>query len=111
MPRISEAAPYIKKCLNLAKGHKDASHWHVRYVPVCHFQDYLDQISEIHEKKTFNTEHLAPDFHNTDVEKSRQLISRVKPKKCLRCKLNNACEGLWKEYIRHYGGKELLPVK
>ena len=111
MPRISEAAPYIKKCLSLGKGNKKVGHWHVRYVPVCYFQDYLDQISEIHEKKTFHTEHLAPDFHNTDVEVSRQLISRVKPKQCLKCKLNNNCEGLWKEYIRHYGHSELKPVR
>ncbi len=111
MPRISKAAPFIKECLSLAKTHKELKHWHVRYVPLCYFPGYLDQVSEIHEKKTFHTEHLAPDFHNTDVETSRQHISRVKPKKCLKCKLNNICEGLWKEYIRHYGSSELMPVK
>jgi len=110
VPKISDAAPYIKKCLNIFKEQDDISHWTIRYVPLCYFQDYLSQVSELDEVKHFQTEHIAPDYHNYDVEGSRAVVGREKPKKCENCKLYNKCEGIWKEYLKHYGGKELKPV-
>lgn len=109
VPRISEIAPYIRKCLDIGRKNK-IPHWHIRYIPLCYFQDYLDQISELQEVATFKTEHLAPDFENLDVENSRKEIGRVKTEKCKKCKLFNQCEGIWKEYIKHYGDKELKPI-
>ncbi|PIS33406.1 MAG: hypothetical protein COT38_05495 [Candidatus Omnitrophica bacterium CG08_land_8_20_14_0_20_41_16] len=110
MPRISDAAAYIHKCLDLVNDRDDIPHWHIRYVPLCYFRGYENRISELYEKKTFHTEHLAPDFQNFDVENSRLGISREKPQKCKVCKYYNLCEGIWKEYLRHYGDKELTPV-
>jgi len=109
VPKISEAAVYIRRCLDLGKGRN--IHWFARYVPLCYFSNYLDQISELREVATFHTQHLAPDFINLDVEKSRKEISRVKTGKCAACLLFNQCEGIWKEYLKHYGDKELKPVK
>ncbi len=111
MPRISEAAPYIRKCLELAKGRDDIAHWHIRYVPLCYFRGYEDRISELHERKTFHTEHLAPDFKNFDVTKSRMELSRIKPARCRGCRKFDICEGIWREYVRHYGSGELIPIK
>ncbi|MDI6606497.1 MAG: radical SAM protein, partial [Candidatus Omnitrophota bacterium] len=108
MPRISEAAPHIHKCLDLINQRDDIAHWHIRYVPLCYFNGYEDRISELYEKKIFHTEHLAPDFQNFDVEGSRVEIGRAKPEKCKACKHYNLCEGIWKEYIRHYGDEELI---
>ncbi|PJE60109.1 MAG: hypothetical protein COU85_00050 [Candidatus Portnoybacteria bacterium CG10_big_fil_rev_8_21_14_0_10_44_7] len=110
VPKISIAAPYIKKCLDIGRELR-APHWHVRYVPLCYFVDYLDQISELHEVRLFQTQHLAPDYVNFDVEGSRPVVGRVKPPKCRGCLLFKNCEGLWKEYYRHYGGGELCPQK
>ncbi|MFH1712561.1 MAG: hypothetical protein ABH896_00010, partial [Candidatus Jacksonbacteria bacterium] len=102
-------APYVRKCLDVGKKN-NIYHWAIRYVPLCHFQDYLDQVSELQEVKTFKTEHLAPDFENFNVEESRQEIGRIRPGKCKKCKLFGQCEGIWKEYLKHYGDKELKPV-
>ena len=110
MPKISVAAPYIRKCLDLAKGRDDILHWHIRYVPLCYFNKYEDQVSELYEKKMFTTEHLAPDFNNFDVENSRVGANRIKPAKCKKCKAYNVCEGIWKEYIDNYGDEELNPI-
>jgi MoaA/NifB/PqqE/SkfB family radical SAM enzyme len=110
VPKISEAAPYIRKCLNVGKN-GGTHHWHIRYVPLCHFRDYLGQISELDEVKMFHSEHLAPDFQNFDVEKSRRVVGRAKAKRCRQCLYDKDCEGIWKEYIRHYGDKELKPIK
>lgn len=109
VPRISRIAPYVRRCLDIGKKSK-LPHWAVRYVPLCYFQDYLDQISELQEVATFHTEHLAPDFENFDVENSRQDVGRIKTQKCRNCRLFNICEGIWKEYFKRYGDDELKPI-
>ncbi|MFA6285189.1 MAG: radical SAM protein [Parcubacteria group bacterium] len=109
VPKISVAAPYIKKCLDLGKNKN--IHWHVRYVPLCYFSDYVDQISELKESVTFHTEHLAPDFVNNNVTDARRTIARTKTEKCEGCALYDICEGIWNVYLEHYGDKELNPIQ
>lgn len=109
VPRISEAASYIRDCLGIGKR-ENLGHWHIRYVPLCYFTDYLDQISELDEVKKFQTQHLAQDFSNLDVESSRPQVGRVKGEQCRNCSLNHICEGIWKEYVKHYGYNELKPI-
>ena len=109
VPKISTAAPYIRKCLDIGKSNK-IDHWHIRYVPLCYFKDYLTQISELDEVEKFKTEHIAQDFENLSVEISRAQVGRIKPLKCQSCCLHKKCEGIWKEYIRKYGDNELKPI-
>lgn len=110
VPRISEAAPYIRRCLDIGKENQ-VQHWHIRYVPLCYFLDYEDRISELHERRVFKTEHIAPDFKNFDVENSRKKIGRIKPFRCRQCKKYDICEGMWREYYNRYGDKELKPLR
>ncbi len=83
----------------------------MRYVPLCYFQGYREQVSELNEIRYFKTEHLGPDFKNLDVEMNRAKISRMKPQKCMDCIYFRSCEGIWKDYIKRYGDKELKPVR
>lgn len=109
VPLISEAAPYMRRCLDIGRewGTRD---WCVRYVPLCHFADYLDQVSEIREVRLFRTRHWAPDFKNDDVGASRVVAGRSKPEKCAGCRLNGECEGMWNEYLKRVGDEELHPL-
>jgi len=109
VPKISEAAPYIHKCLDIGKKEK-FPHWHIRYVPLCYFQDYINQVSELQEAKTFHTEHIAPDFYNPNASEGRKNIGRIKTKKCENCQLFDKCEGIWREYFKHCGDEELKPI-
>lgn len=109
VPKISIAAPFIKKCLDLGRKN-GALHWHVRYVPLCRFLGYESNISELHEMRHFQTEHIAPDFYNPHVERSRKECGRLKTKKCRGCGYFDICEGIWKAYISHYGDNELQPI-
>lgn len=109
VPRISEAAPYMRKCLDIG-NRSGARHWDVRYVPLCHFPDHLDRISELHEAKTFHTEHIAQDFVNTDAQGARKTVGRRKAEKCRACVLDKWCEGIWRTYVSRYGDEELLPI-
>ncbi|MDD5005944.1 MAG: radical SAM protein [Candidatus Omnitrophica bacterium] len=110
VPKISEAAPFMKDCLDIGRYRNSILHWQIRYVPLCYFLGYEDQISELHEVKTFQTEHQAPDFNNFDVEDSRAKIGRIKTKRCKGCKYYSCCEGMWREYILRYGDKELHAI-
>jgi len=67
MPKISEAAPYMRELLDW--GNSNNMIYRVRYVPLCYFEDYLDNnISEIKELDIYtNVTHSAPDFKNNDV--------------------------------------------
>ncbi len=109
MPKISKIAPYVRKCLDIGKD--KAQHWDIRYVPLCYFQDYLNQVSELKEVKTFQTEHIAQDFVNFSVESNRSIAGRHKTEKCRQCSLFDKCEGIWVEYLKNYGDTELKPIK
>lgn len=110
VPRISAAAPFMRRALavgNLA----GLRQWKVRYVPLCHFKGYMGQISELNERRYFNTEHWAPDFKNSDAITSRQIVSRNKTARCRGCAAYNICEGIWVEYLRRFGDGELKPLR
>ena len=109
VPRISEAAPFMRDALEVGRrgGTRD---FVVRYVPLCHFTDYLDQVSEIREVASFLTRHWAPDFKNDDVGAGRVAAGRVKTERCAGCSLYDRCEGIWREYARRYDDSELHPV-
>lgn len=109
VPRISKAAPFMRRAL--AAGLKAGmGQWVARYVPLCHFTGYEGQISETFERANYLTEHWAPDFRNRDVMGSRAALSRKKTRRCRGCRLYSACEGIWVDYLRRYGDKELRPV-
>ncbi|MDD4931122.1 MAG: radical SAM protein [Candidatus Colwellbacteria bacterium] len=109
VPKISDAAPYMRECLDIGNRNK-ADHWDVRYVPLCYFPDHLNRISELHEAKTFHTEHIAQDFVNTDAQSGRKNVGRRKSRRCSECILDPWCEGIWRTYISRYGDDELIPI-
>ncbi|HNW45463.1 MAG TPA: radical SAM protein [Elusimicrobiales bacterium] len=119
MPRISECAPYMRACLDIAADWPEGElgplgyNWSARYVPLCHFQKYYPrQVSEAREVLIYNNvQHVAPDYVNMDAIKGRQELGRAKPPKCLGCALYSRCEGIWREYLKVYGAGELRPVK
>lgn len=110
VPRISEAAPFMRAAL--AAGRRSGlGQWKARYVPLCHFTSCLRQISETNERSLFLTEHWAPDFLNRDAVGSRAVVARKKTERCAGCALYDECEGIWTGYITRYGDGELKPVK
>lgn len=112
VPKISEAAPYIRKCLDLVQVSGTRNNWDIRYVPLCYFKDHLNQVSELLEMTTFRTEQLGRSQRSGyDYQEKRQNISRIKPDVCQGCALYNHCEGIWREYYKRYGADELDPVE
>ena len=109
VPRIADAAPFMREALDIGrKG--GTTDFVARYVPLCHFPDHLDQISEVREVATFRTRHWAPDFKNDDVGAGRKVAGRSKPESCKGCALYDQCEGIWNEYLKRVGADELKPI-
>lgn len=110
MPKISDAAPYMRKLLDWWNTH--GMIYRVRYVPLCYFVEYRENnISELKEIEIYsNVTHSAPDFYNSDVVEWRKNNGRVKTKKCLPCKLYNQCEWIWKTYYEKLGDEELKSI-
>lgn len=114
VPKISKTAPYIKELLDVYHPDKnDDNNWDVRYVPLCYFTDYLDQVSEIKEANLFEVEHLgkSEDRRDYNYVERRKKVARMRPDKCKECILYDFCEGLWKNYYEHFGGEELRPIE
>lgn len=109
VPKISEAAPFMREALKIGRE-GGTTDFVARYVPLCHFPDDLEQISEIREVATFRTRHWAPDFKNDDVGAGRVVAGRSKPEKCKGCSLYGQCEGIWNEYLKRVGDDELKPL-
>ncbi len=110
VPRISKAAPHMRRALAIGRA-AGFGEWKVRYVPLCHFADCLDQVSELNERALFRTEHWAPDFTNKDASGSRAAVARRRTERCRGCRLYSVCEGLWNAYLDEYGDAELKAVK
>ncbi len=108
VPKISEAAPYVRKCLDI--GRSKMADWRIRYIPICHFIGYEYQISELYEPRRFQTEHLGIDVKNFYVEGGRRGVDREKTGRCKDCVYFYDCEGIWKVYVKYYGDYELTPV-
>lgn len=108
VPRISDAAPFMRRCLDVGRRGKPIS-WVVRYVPLCYFQGYEENVSELKEGQNFIVEHIAPDFFNYDAAKGRAEHARKKTERCQGCSRYDRCEGIWIKYLEHYGDAELLP--
>jgi len=119
MPRISEAAPYIRECLAIGREHFHRgivenliSNWAARYVPLCYFTDFFPfQISDARENIVFsNVTHSTPEGNVADYLKARREVNRRKTAKCESCVLKEDCEGIWNRYLDVFGDDEFQPV-
>lgn len=109
VPRISAVAPYIHRCLDL--GRQKGASWPVLNFPSCYLANYLEYARELSEPESFQAKHSVRGSASLASEKAQRTKARVKPAKCRKCYFLNRCEGIWKEYIKHYGDSEFNPVK
>lgn len=106
MPRVSKAAPYIHKALQI--GIENNVKCMAEAMPFCVMQGYEEYCSE----------HFIPaseirdlDAYDSDFEKTRKTQGKIKFEKCRECKWDKICEGPWREYPEKLGDEEFQPVK
>lgn len=106
MPRVSEAAPYIREALQL--GIDSGVMCMAEAMPFCQMEGYEKYCSEHFIPSTEIRDDGAKDesFENT-----RVIEGKKKFPKCKECKWDIICEGPWKEYPEKFGDEEFQPVK
>lgn len=82
LPRLNDLSQYLDQGLSQGKNKVI-----IKNIPVCQFYEYKDQIS-------------APTQNHL----------KQKGKNCHQCKHDQECFGIWSDYIKLYGDKELEPI-
>jgi len=106
MPRISMAAPFIKKGLQIGIDNKIKVM--AEAMPFCTMEGYEKYCSENYIPAT---EIRDIDCVDLNFEKTRRTQGKKKFDKCKECIHYNICEGPWKEYQEKKGEEEFVPVK
>lgn len=110
VPRMTDAAPYIMKALDIAKENGyGPGRAMVEAFPPCMMKGYEKFCSEFympHHNRVVDLDQEIPDF-----EEWRKESGKRKFPQCKECKYNSVCEGPWKEYPERFGSKEFKPVK
>ena len=106
MPRVSLAAPYIRKGLQI--GIDAGKKVMAEAMPFCTMKGYEKYCSEY-----FIPETEVQDIFsfNLSFDKIRKEKGKMKFPKCKKCKYDTDCEGPWKEYPERRGDEEFQPVK
>jgi len=114
-PKLSLVEPYLLKASNLCQK-KD-----IRFgisscgmVPLCFLKGYEQYIIAQQALDQPQNIKLASRDSQTQYQlatKEFHTKTKVKPKQCNSCLLNNYCAGLWKAYAEMYGTEELKPIR
>lgn len=107
VPKISLAAPYIKKGLQI--GINAGKRVMAEAMPYCLMKGYESYVSEQFIPETEIA--YGNNIFNEDYTKTRINEGKSKFDQCKKCKYDKVCEGPWREYPEKYGNKEFKPVK
>jgi len=103
VPKMSEAVPYIKECLNMFDPKKA---WMAVFnIPYCLLKEYPGHIVDMVQPAT----QLRSSEFVVSIKDNRRR-DKKKLKKCKSCIYDKICFGIWEEYIKIYGYEEINPV-
>lgn len=105
VPRLSEIQPYVLRGLDL--GVAAGVRCMTEAIPLCFLPGMEDFAAEaiIPRTKIFDAKMVVDDY-----TEFRLQHGKTKGDVCDRCRLNDRCEGPWREYPEHYGWGEFNPV-
>ncbi|MCD6226337.1 MAG: radical SAM protein [Candidatus Aenigmarchaeota archaeon] len=106
VPRVSLAAPYIHKGLQI--GIDAGIKVMAEAMPYCVMKGYERYVSELYipETEVMDAKDKIKSFTI-----SRQKEGKTKFPQCKKCKYELICEGPWREYPQKMGAKEFQPVE
>jgi len=106
VPRVSLVMPYVKKSIEI--GNHFGVKIMVEAITPCFLGGMESHISEkiIPRTKIFELNSVIKDYKKLRIEEAKS-----KGPNCKKCKLNNYCEGPWKEYPAKFGWDEFHPIK
>lgn len=106
VPRVSLAAPYIHKALQI--GIDAGKVVMAEAMPYCVMKGYEKHVSELYIP---STQVMDGRDKIDDFEKSRTTEGKMKFPQCKNCRYEIICEGPWREYPEKRGSIEFQPVE
>lgn len=107
VPRVSLAAPYILKALQI--GQEKTFKWLLRNPPLgCYFFGGNVSCGDSRDETLFLPGRKYRLYHRIS---GKKVLNYLKHATCLSCSLSAQCLGVEKEYFKNYGIKELRPVR
>ena len=111
VPPYSQLMPYLNKAFEVLESQRDTEIW-TETVPLCLLGPkrlkYSTEYTILREVRSIS---YQLDEGLRDWTRDRWNEEKAKSPRCKLCKYNNVCEGVWEEYIEHFGDQELIPVK
>lgn len=108
VPRYRDAMPFVTAALEAfeAAGGQAVT----EAIPLCLLGDRPDRASEHHYRASVRSEVRQLDQDPRDWSADRAGEGKAKAPGCATCRLDDRCEGVWREYLEAFGGDELSPV-
>lgn len=103
IPKMKDVIPYLKRSFDMCNERNVQSFTY--NIPLCLLDGYEKNYIELRQG---DTKLLGPDFSISLADNKERL--KIKSPKCNRCKYNNDCFGVWKNYAEIHGLDELKPV-
>jgi len=108
VPRFSEVMPQLFRVFEIVK--RNGAEIVTEAIPLCLLKEYREVASELYYARAVKSLAKQLDQEARDWSKDRMEEEKAKSLKCKKCVLYRECEGVWKEYLEHFGDEELSVV-
>lgn len=108
VPRYAEVMPDL---LSALEAYGDRLDLGVEAIPFCLLPGYESHVTD----QPFRDSCVAIEHRQLDDPAARdwreaRAEMKGKPDSCRACRFDARCQGVWREYLDHFGGDELVPV-
>jgi len=108
VPRYADVVPDLLTALRTHAGTLDLG---IEAVPFCLVPGFEAHVTD----QPFRDACVAIEHRQLDQPDARdwqeaRAEMKAKPDTCRACRHDARCQGVWREYLEHYGGAELVPV-
>ncbi len=109
VPRLEDVESYVNKGMELSL--EKNIDFYFDALPFCYMEKYYKKSSDYYRKNDLLKEVRIDSSRELSDYDNMNSVKKVKSEQCKKCKLDEDCPGIWKEYAEIYGVKELKPVK
>lgn len=105
VPRYSEVRPFVEEAVATFSESSGFS-WALHGFPLCMLRG--------HERYSYDLvrgEEMVGGTSTEDYGSYERETFRAKSEDCARCRMDAACSGPWREYVRHRGWNEFQPIE
>lgn len=103
IPTLTEVGPHVCRAIDLAEKKVGCFVYNMVPCVIPGHENYINDLGQL------DTILVGPEFE-TSLDESRK-GKKIKSNNCKKCKYDEKCYGVWKNYAKEFGLDELKPVK